>query len=194
MKVPDDVRDPRFLRFHLELPHHVGKLLGGADIGDGHGQKLLDRPAVLLHGCVVDGQEPERLDIVDPHRMRVAFEEIAIPSLRRAQRLLGHFAHSLVFEKPDRRESVRQRDVARVHQQVESRTVRSHADRLERPRQNLTAGSSPDPIHHIPALAQLDEARYLRHPKVGVPDREHRPHCLIEKQDLAVPGYGHAGR
>ena len=50
-------------------------VLGRADVLDGHPQELLAGVAVPPDGGVVDRQEGEGFQVVDPHRMRVGFEQ-----------------------------------------------------------------------------------------------------------------------
>src|SRR5207245_11245836 len=66
-----------FSRRHERLgPLIEGRdLLRRLDVQDAHGEELVPRIAVMAQGSVVDGEEGERLLVIYPHGMRVAFEE-----------------------------------------------------------------------------------------------------------------------
>ena len=49
-------------------------------------EELLARVAVAAHGGLVDGEERERLDVVDPHRQRVGLEEQPVALLGALER------------------------------------------------------------------------------------------------------------
>ena len=47
----------------------------GEDVEHGHRQQLRPRPAVLADGRIVHRQDPQRVDVVDPHGQRVQVEQ-----------------------------------------------------------------------------------------------------------------------
>ena len=57
------------------------RILGRADVLDGHAQELFLRIAVVAHRGLVDGEERQRLDVVQPHRQRAVLEEEAVVHL-----------------------------------------------------------------------------------------------------------------
>ena len=52
-------------------------------------------------GGLVDGEEAERLNVVNPHRVGVVFKQQSVALLGFAQRLLRPLALGDVAEKPD---------------------------------------------------------------------------------------------
>ena len=92
-------------------------VLGRPDVLDRHRQELLARPAVLADRRVVDGQEAQRVGLVDPHRQRAGLEQHPIPRRDalgldrrgRAPRELGRQLELVAAVGADRRE---QRDRA----------------------------------------------------------------------------------
>jgi hypothetical protein len=59
----------------LEAAPQAGDVLGGMDVGDGHGEKLLPGVAVERYGGVVDLQETKGSQLVDTHGQWVGSEE-----------------------------------------------------------------------------------------------------------------------
>ena len=86
---------------HLERLAHARQLIGGTDLGDGHGQELIAREAVVRDGGLIDVDEAQRLEVVDPHRQRVAVEELAVTLLALAQALLAAAALRYVARRVD---------------------------------------------------------------------------------------------
>ena len=72
-----------------------GHIVSGADFGQPHPQELGAGVSVRTDGGFVDLEEFERLEIVDPHRLRVLVEEQAVALFRLAQILLGPIAFVL---------------------------------------------------------------------------------------------------
>ncbi len=69
------------------MSEQAGHVLLGTDIADRHAEELFARIAVESDRGVVDREKRQRLEIVDPHRLRVGFEELAVA--RSARRQLG---------------------------------------------------------------------------------------------------------
>ncbi len=55
-------------RFVLAILLRTSAVRQPSDIANGHTQELVARVSVCHHGCIVDLQESERLNVVDPHR------------------------------------------------------------------------------------------------------------------------------
>src|ERR1035437_3208808 len=52
-----------------------GNSFRGQEVGNPHGEELSAAVAVMLDGRVIDREELEALEVIDPHWVRIAFEE-----------------------------------------------------------------------------------------------------------------------
>ena len=59
------------------------------NIFDGHAQKFFGRISIVMHGRFVNGKKGQRLDIVNPHRLRITFKKETVPFFAIAQGYLG---------------------------------------------------------------------------------------------------------
>ncbi|EXI92181.1 MAG: hypothetical protein AW12_00760 [Candidatus Accumulibacter sp. BA-94] len=59
------------------------RIVADPQIDDRHLQELLAGVTVLADGRVIDGEKGQRLQVVHPHRMRVAVEEQPVAGLAR---------------------------------------------------------------------------------------------------------------
>jgi hypothetical protein len=81
-------RDRRAGTLVLDARQQLFDVLGRADVGDRHREELVAAVAVVAHGGVVDGEEAQRLRVVDPHRERMLLEQEPVALLTRVR--LGH--------------------------------------------------------------------------------------------------------
>ena len=73
---PTAGRLPRLSRV-IEMREQRVDVLGAPEVPDGHGQELVARVAVALDRGVVDLEEPQRGQVVNPHRQRIGGKQRA---------------------------------------------------------------------------------------------------------------------
>ncbi len=74
--VPPGRSNPRTGRMTGQQLLQEGRMVvKGQEVEHGHGQQLVPGPAVLADGRLVHGQDPQRVDVVDPHGQRVGVEQ-----------------------------------------------------------------------------------------------------------------------
>ena len=76
----------------VQLGAPLPTVAGRDDVADPHRQELGARIAVVGDGGVVDGEEPERRNVPDPHRLRVVLEQRPVAALGVACGLPGPLA------------------------------------------------------------------------------------------------------
>src|SRR5450759_1642506 len=64
-----------------DVPEQSRHILGRPNVLDGHGQEFGATVSVGADRGIVHGEEPERLDVEDPHGLGVHFEKIAVSPL-----------------------------------------------------------------------------------------------------------------